>query len=458
MHVQNVTMLTHGLVALPDVSSCASIMLESIFIEVIISVSFPSPRFFMLVKPTSPKHNSLIMSGLSGLSLVQCILCRGSLPGVQDEVFLAHMRDQHRAYFNLDFMFAAFFLTEEKIGDTLDFMNNNCRELKPDMDEIVTSVARQEKFEGRSTLKSNKLRIEKQVSKNNHKVIDSKEDLHKYGSLIDDIEDGSNNIDTEFAEEIKGESTDIKKAVPLPQTCEQCEITFKSKKQYKYHKGTVHRKKALPKCEPCNRVFINEKSLQKHLAKRIRNHTKTDSNMCPDCGKYYNNKYYLTTHRRYAHDDEIHVCDLCSREVKGAAMLRLHKRRFHKEKQTCSHCGVVVKKMKEHMLTKHTNNDEKRFICQECGKGFITKYKLQCHVNIHSDQKPFVCRLSSNCGKAYADAGNRLKHEQNLCKLRAPHEDSASVKIASSVLKTMHQSIEKEILLMEDVGKAAKTL
>ena len=180
--------------------------------------------------------------------------------------------------------------------------------------------------------------------------------------------------------------------------------------------------------------------------------------MCPDCGKYYNNKYYLTTHRRYAHDDEIHICDLCSRDVKGAAMLRLHKRRFHKEKQTCSHCGVVVKKMKEHMLTKHTNNDEKRFICQECGKGFITKYKLQCHVNIHSDQKPFVCRLSNNCGKAYADAGNRLKHEQNLCKLRAPHEDSASVKIASSVLKTMHQSIEKEILLMENVGKAAKTL
>merc|ERR1712098_453127 len=58
------------------------------------------------------------------LRLVQCLLCRGSLPAVKDDIFMGHMQEQHRAYFNLDFLFTSFFLTDESINQTLEFMVN----------------------------------------------------------------------------------------------------------------------------------------------------------------------------------------------------------------------------------------------------------------------------------------------------------------------------------------------
>ena len=60
-----------------------------------------------------------------GPDLIQCSLCQGALPASQDEVFLGHMRDQHRAYFDLDFMFAVFCLSKEDKGVMLDAIKDH---------------------------------------------------------------------------------------------------------------------------------------------------------------------------------------------------------------------------------------------------------------------------------------------------------------------------------------------
>ena len=56
------------------------------------------------------------------MSFVRCLLCQGALPPTQDEAVTEHFQDQHRAYFNIDFLFKSSFLDENEISRTLDFM------------------------------------------------------------------------------------------------------------------------------------------------------------------------------------------------------------------------------------------------------------------------------------------------------------------------------------------------
>ena len=48
--------------------------------------------------------------------------------------------------------------------------------------------------------------------------------------------------------------------------------------------------------------------------------------------------------------------------------------------------------MKYHVLQKHTDNSEKPWQCQTCGKGFVHENKLKEHINVHTSAKPFKCR------------------------------------------------------------------
>ena len=62
------------------------------------------------------------------VSIVTCILCDGAIPAEEDEAFLNHMQEQHRSYYNLDFMFAAFFLSTGQrslIEDCMKKITNN---------------------------------------------------------------------------------------------------------------------------------------------------------------------------------------------------------------------------------------------------------------------------------------------------------------------------------------------
>ena len=57
--------------------------------------------------------------------VLQCVLCKGMLPAVRDDddVFLSHMRDQHRVYVNQSFLFSASFLDQEGIKKATNFIN-----------------------------------------------------------------------------------------------------------------------------------------------------------------------------------------------------------------------------------------------------------------------------------------------------------------------------------------------
>ncbi|KAJ8921519.1 hypothetical protein NQ315_003137 [Exocentrus adspersus] len=78
------------------------------------------------------------------------------------------------------------------------------------------------------------------------------------------------------------------------------------------------------------------------------------------------------------------------------------------EKQAlCKICGKLFSaqyRVEEHMLI-HTQ--EKPFHCKTCGKEFSKKFNLKMHEHIHSGYRPYVC---SACGKSYTTNSNLRTH------------------------------------------------
>ena len=343
------------------------------------------------------------------LTLIRCVLCQGTLPGVQDEVFVAHMRDHHRTFHNIDFMFAASCLTEENIENTVDFMKmNNNNEPLDDKEHIVETNAKETKKE----------------------FLQSEDTFNKRD---DDNAQGIKN-ETIKVTEIKVHETYQKEAI----TKATQHLPFTSKRSApqrssstKAYALTMLRSGSSPS-EVSKARGIPLRTLQDWRKAAIKAGTfgaDGDGDLarpaprkgagpciCIFCGKVFPTKNNLDTHVRVVHDEEKHTCDLCGKEINGRFKLNKHKKIFHKALEPCPHCGKMVKRMTQHIKTEHLNNAEKKYQCQTCGKGFVRKGKLKEHERIHSDIRPFLCRVGKEeCGHRSKLSGNRNKHEK-LCK------------------------------------------
>jgi len=360
------------------------------------------------------------------LRLVQCLLCRGSLPAVKDDIFMGHMQEQHRAYFNLDFLFTSFFLTDESINQTLEFMVN--------IDSVKDTLASDDqKFEMNENVVDVETNLEEEVENVEIRENDDEESISlkvEDNGKIEENEQVSQAAEKHFSK-IEKENTVSKASDEGTKVVQKKSRTKKQKPL----RGT------LKKDSIKNEEFKSSKISKKRKAKKEK---KNKSNVCSECGKVFDNIYYMSTHMRYTHDYNIHICDLCDRKCQGAAMLKLHKRRFHKAKETCEECGLSVKKLREHIATKHTKNEDKNFRCNECGKGFIIKSRLAEHSHIHldKDKKPFPCRWEG-CSMTFASNGNRMKHQQKH--IKAEKVDPSDISVTKTEDKTNKVQAETNI-------------
>ena len=309
-------------------------------------------------------------------------------------------------------MFASFLLSPDQLGWILDCINiiankytlghTEIRELRSKLITLL-DVPNDPEVEDESAKMFQE--IEESLGPESNDMVDAKlepDKLEEKESLEMKLKTLENEHE-KLKKQLKKEKSKKKKQTVNSEDSEKKKQKVKSETEDSGKKETIF------DCNQCKYVFKTEKAQTKHLKKQ---HTDT-AGVCPDCGKNFENKYYLSSHKRFVHDEEIHICDLCSKEIRGLAMLKLHKRRFHKELEECNLCGKMVKKLKNHVLRLHTDNANKRFKCEYCGKGFIDKADLREHVYIHSDVKPITCP-EPTCIKTFTSMGNQKKHFLNI--------------------------------------------
>ena len=110
------------------------------------------------------------------------------------------------------------------------------------------------------------------------------------------------------------------------------------------------------------------------------------------------------------------ICDQCGFVATTINQWRNHKRRYHSLPKACETCGEIVQesKMKAHILQYHTADEEKKFKCSFCGKGFHKKEKLNIHELVHGDLRPYPCKFK--CGFA-SKSPNNIKVHEKVCKV-----------------------------------------
>ena len=150
------------------------------------------------------------------------------------------------------------------------------------------------------------------------------------------------------------------------------------------------------------------------------------------CRKSFRDEEVLKRHEEVWHKDEDldwleyadienRSCMKCGYKSKdGKRQLSRHIKAHHLGGSVCPLCGATVKRMKDHNERMHTEDHQKKFVCQTCGKGFLQNNQLKHHVDIvHLKLKPYQCKY---CEKAFGDNVNRRTHEKVVHKKRTENE------------------------------------
>ena len=206
---------------------------------------------------------------------------------------------------------------------------------------------------------------------------------------------------------INHEPNCIQKDIP----CELCGKMVLQSKMYSHLR--CHRDKPLIKCKLCGKDvrYLKEHERRVHGEEKIL----LPKKVCSVCGKYFTN---ISGHMRRVHGhidgtgNELLHCDVCGYKTPSKNELSRHKEHHDATPQPCEQCGVMVKHMRLHIETVHTPDDQRKYQCQDCGKGFSAPSYLEKHrMSVHLKLYPYVCRYP-DCEAKYNDRDNRNCHEK----------------------------------------------
>ena len=439
---------------------------------------------------------------------VECIFCKKSLPAKLDAGFEKHM-EHHKAGFNLEFLFTSMLLDPLGMEKTIEFMLSlntskdkarkkelsSCfgkTEVKEEHLDVKDNIIDDESYEkftiSTSTNKNeagsaNEERVMKSsdernlerlimIQDDNHSVVDHPLEETSFPAAAVTEQEDKTSADrgvvitpgtVEIPKRKRGrprkypvespQATTPTKSVKKEQSKDRfrcsCNIKFKSSSSMRRHMDKYH---GLHACQLCSLTFKTEQELQRHMEDpRDRHDPDYMSTVCYICGAQFKQYRFLKDHKKSVHEiGEKKKCDLCPEFVTN---LKKHLRKCHTELKVCEICQKPMKCLENHMLTMHGTEEDKKFRCEECGKGFILRDKLVAHKVIHSTEKPFVCRF--NCGYSSKTAGNRRKHEEGVHQ-KKPVLELKHGNIEARRTRRQWRSQEEEQEAMENIEAVEK--
>lgn len=185
---------------------------------------------------------------------------------------------------------------------------------------------------------------------------------------------------------------------------------------------------SIKKCTYCNRMFVCEAMLKRHIAARhsekkkvnraiIIKENKKEKYYCEVCKTFLNS---LDNYNKHLKKHKTLTCHICNRVCISNSRLELHLRMHSDERpfqcQICEKTFHSNSNLKVH-LNIHFN--DKKYKCPICDKRFITLSTLNTHLKIHPLDSEIPC---SKCGKKLPNCVEYNLHmkscpENFICKI-----------------------------------------
>ena len=116
--------------------------------------------------------------------------------------------------------------------------------------------------------------------------------------------------------------------------------------------------------------------------------------------------------------DKPWLCNVCGKGFVTNAVLKEHAKLHTGVKMSfgCLRCDAKYANAADLKVHERRHTGELPFVCNKCQKSFRSKRLLQDHERTHMDSKPFVC---GNCGKTFSSASSLRQHfkRHDTCKL-----------------------------------------
>ncbi|KXJ16348.1 zinc finger protein 2 [Exaiptasia diaphana] len=187
--------------------------------------------------------------------------------------------------------------------------------------------------------------------------------------------------------------------------CDKCDKKFVAKHDLKRHM-IVHSDERPFGCQLCDKAFRTKNELNLHIPV----HNKDTPYKCEFCGKEFRTKGCFKSHIKYHIGDRRHKCTQCDKAFVKSADLKRHVAGHNNEKNfKCAECGSAFTRkdnLRAHMLL---HSRDSVVTCDKCNKEFINRVYLKRHMHVHKQakKKPYECQW---CPKTYEQLEGLRRH------------------------------------------------
>ncbi|CAL1544393.1 unnamed protein product [Lymnaea stagnalis] len=244
-------------------------------------------------------------------------------------------------------------------------------------------------------------------------------------------------------------------------TCNQCSFNCKKEIELQRHNKLEHKEKDPFICRHCSKAFHLELSLSIHKLGHLKYNSSLDPRIdpgfirkvmkffsCPLCDFQYQKKVQLTHHMKNVHpDEEYHRCSKCNFSCLTEDELTSHlSSPAHEEESRtlCPLCGTATKDIRQHI--RRTHNDNRPFLCTQCGFKAKTFTHLNTHMVIHDPVKriqcdicDYKCRTKDQLKKHLVKHSTEKEFKCNLCHFAC--KTSMSLKRHMQIHKTPNKYV-----------------
>ena len=365
---------------------------------------------------------------------VRCVLCQGALPSTKNDVVEAHFEDQHRAYFNIDFLFKSSLLDNRIIEITkiMDFMVS----LIPSKNGGKEPSENENIFRNDQYSKIVEVPFNEQIDSQNDRSIDRFLNIHKEPSINETIFH-SKIVETSSNEHNNGEnktssidrfpvtlfdpSTNRDKELSAKDTILQNDLqsAFKSTfdknwiENYSENESSID-SFSIKLYEPMVDLDMNISNAIDSfpIAKLERSPNEVGAFHCLLCNRKYPSEKKLREHKIVSHDIRARTCSICNKHVLGNKRLNNHMKN-HK-KVNCEDCNKVmpISNLKRHL--KSCKKEKLWLICKFCNFKTVQRTEFKKHLKMHKhitnefEEKIFKCQL---CDYETKDSSNIRRHK-----------------------------------------------